>query len=299
VIANLFRGWDAPMAFVGTVDSVAANNTIVEPRRWVLRILQETLSSGGYTFLPCGRNQFINNLAHFDRSQISTHANIGSNTDAASFEFAHNLWYAFNQPNQSRPTLPSVETNGVYALNPLFTDAAAGDYSVATNSPAVGKGKKLPNLKADLLEQCYADPPTLGAFEAIPPPPAQADADGDLMADAWEEAHGFNKDDPSDAGLDADRDGLINVGEYLAGTDPNDSESVFTLRAPRVMTGTFAFRYSTLAGRLYRVQVRDLTTLAPWSEISVTNGMGSEFEFRQIAATGGAKMFRVNLELER
>lgn len=166
VVANLFRGGDAPVAFVGAVNSLVANNTIVEPRRWILRILQETVSSGGFTFLPCGNNQFMNNLVFFDRSQISTPVNIGPNTDGASFEFAHNLWIAANQPNHSRPTLPAVEAEGVYGLNPLFRDAAAGDFSVPRHSPAAGKGRALPILRADLRGMCYADPPTIGAFEA-------------------------------------------------------------------------------------------------------------------------------------
>jgi hypothetical protein len=153
VIANLFRGSDAPIAFVGSVNSLVANNTIVEPARWVLRILQETVSRGGYTFLPCRSNQFINNLVYFNRSRISTPVNIGANTDAASFKFAHNLWYAFNQPGQSQPTLPSPEINGVCGLNPLFTDAAGGNYTVATNSPALGKGKRLPRVWADFSER--------------------------------------------------------------------------------------------------------------------------------------------------
>jgi hypothetical protein len=165
VVANLFRGGDAPVAFVGAVNSLFANNTIVEPRRWILRILQETVSRDGHTFLPCGDNQFMNNLVAFDRSQISTHVNIGSNTDAASFQFANNLWYAANQPSQSRPTLPSAETNGVYGLNPLFRDAAGGDFSVPGSSPAAAKGRRLPNVRSDLLEKCYADEPTIGALE--------------------------------------------------------------------------------------------------------------------------------------
>lgn len=168
VIANLFRGSDAPIAFVGAVNSLVANNTIVEPRRWTLRILQETVSRRGYTFLPCGKNQCINNLVYFDRSQISTPVNVGSNTDAASFEFAHNLWYSSNQPNQSKPTLPSAETKGIYGLDPLIKNAVVGDYSLAANSPADGNGRKLPNVKADLPGRCYANPPAIGAFEASP-----------------------------------------------------------------------------------------------------------------------------------
>jgi len=166
VVANLFCGSDAPVAFVGTVDALVANNTIIEPGRWVLRILQETRSGGGYAFLPCSGNQFINNLVYLNRSQISTHVNIGANTDAGSFKFANNLWYAFDRPSQSHPTLPSAEASGVYGLNPLFVNAADRNFSVATNSAAVRKGKNLPGVKADLQERCYADPPTIGAFEA-------------------------------------------------------------------------------------------------------------------------------------
>ncbi len=297
VIANLFRGSESPIAFVGTVDSLAANNTLVEPGRWVMRILQETVSSGGYTFLPCGSNQFINNLVYFNRAQISTPVNVGANTASASFKFANNLWYAFNQPGQSQPLLPSAETNGVYGLNPLFTDVAGGDFSLATNSPAVAKGRRLPGVWADLLERCYASPPTIGAFEAKPPPTDRSDADGDFMPDLWEAENYLDRDDPGDAALDADQDQLSNLGEYLAGSNPSDPQSVFTLRLPQVTAGSFSFRYSTLTGRVYRVQARDLTTLASWSEASVTNGTGSEIEFREASLAGDRRVFRVQVEL--
>ena len=297
VIANLFRGSETPVAFVSTVNSLVANNTFIQPTRWLMRILQETVSGGGYTFLPCGNNQFINNLVYFDRSQISTYVNIGANTDAASFAFANNLWYAFNQPNQSQPTLPSLETNGVYALNPLFLNAAAGDFSVPTNSPAAGKGKKLAVVRADARERCYANPPTIGALEASPPPVERADADGDLMPDSWEQANGFDRDDPTDAPLDADGDKLSNLGEFLAGTNPNDSLSNFSLNADREAADGFSFRYPTLTGRIYRIESRGLTTLAAWSEETAVNGTGGEVEHLESPLSTNGKMFRVKLEL--
>jgi hypothetical protein len=297
VIANLFRGSDTPVAYVGTVNSLVANNTFIQPTRWLMRILQETVSGGGYTFLPCGNNQFINNLVYFDRSQISTYVNIGANTDAASFGFANNLWYAFNQPNQSQPSLPSPETNGVYTLNPLFVNAAAGDFSVLTNSPAAGKGKELTGVRADALERCYANPPTIGAYEPKPPPVERADADGDLMPDLWEQANGFDRDDPADALLDADEDGLSNLGEFLAGTNPRDALSHFSLRVDPAAADSFSFRYPTLTGRIYRIESRGLTTFAAWSEESAVNGTGEEVGHFETPLSTNGKMFRVRLEL--
>jgi hypothetical protein len=40
------------------------------------------------------------------------------------------------------------------------------------------------------------------------------------MPDAWEDAHGLDKTDPSDAGADADGDLRTNLQEYQEGTDP-------------------------------------------------------------------------------
>ena len=296
VIANLFRGSETPVAFVGTVQSLVANNTIIEPTRWLMRILQETVSSGGYTFLPCSSNQFVNNLVYFNRTNISTYVNIGPNTDAASFEFANNLWYAFNQPNQSRPTLPAAETDGVYELNPQFVDAAAGNFAITTNSPAAGKGRRLPKVWADQLEHCYANPPSIGAFEAKPTPPDRADADGDFMPDLWEAENGLDRDDPNDAALDADNDGLSNFAEYLAGTNPWNPQSVFVLREWQLLAGDFTFRYATVTGRTYRVQARDAATADLWADVATTNGTGTDVEFRTPLSTA-ARLFRVQVQL--
>ncbi|MEX2381398.1 MAG: right-handed parallel beta-helix repeat-containing protein [Opitutales bacterium] len=138
VVDNFFYGSGAPVAFVGAVECVVAKNTIIEPRNWVVRILQETVSHSGYAFAACGENRFVNNLIYFERSQIRTHLNIGPHTDPSSFDFGHNLWYAFDRPEESHPQLPLPEEGGLYGVDPLFADASNGDYSLLEDSPALG-----------------------------------------------------------------------------------------------------------------------------------------------------------------
>ncbi|MEE9302857.1 MAG: metallophosphoesterase family protein, partial [Thiotrichaceae bacterium] len=48
------------------------------------------------------------------------------------------------------------------------------------------------------------------------------DDDNDGMPDTWEIDNGFNPLDSSDALQDTDRDGVSNLDEYLAGSNPND-----------------------------------------------------------------------------
>jgi hypothetical protein len=167
VIANVIKGGITPFAFVGCVDCIAANNTIVDPENWLLRILQETTTGGGYTFLPVSNGEVINNLFYFSRSAISTYVNIGPDTEPSSFTFANNLWYAHDNPAQSTPTLPVSETDGVSGLDPGFADPA-GDYTIGPQSPAAGQGKPLSSVVGDMDGNCYADPPSIGAYEGQP-----------------------------------------------------------------------------------------------------------------------------------
>jgi hypothetical protein len=165
VLANVFEGSDTPLAFVGAVGCLVANNTLIDPGRWLLRILQETVSREGYEFLACGDSRFVNNLVAFRRSQLNACVNIGPNTDPASFSFAHNLWFARDNPAQSKPLLPAPEINGIIGRDPLFLDFEGRDLRLQPESPAVRAGLHLPEVRMDLREGRYATPPAIGAFE--------------------------------------------------------------------------------------------------------------------------------------
>ncbi len=299
VFANLFVGAEAPVAFVGAVNSVVAHNTLVEPGRWVMRILQETTSSGSILFLPCSSNRFVNNLVWFDRSRLSTFVNSGPNTLPGTFLFANNLWYAFDRPNQSQPSLPSPETGGLVGRHPLFKDPAARDYSIATNSPAAAKALPPLVVTTDLAGARYADPASIGAFEANPPPPSnhRTDTDGDGLSDDWEERYGLDPADPVDATQDPDGDLLDNLGEFLAGTHPQDATSTLRVRLAKIDAGSLLIAVSAVIGRYYQLETRDPLSPEPWTPLATTAATGDIVEFQQPMPTPShARWFRVRVE---
>ena len=55
------------------------------------------------------------------------------------------------------------------------------------------------------------------------------DTDSDGMPDAWESQYDLNMNDSSDATEDKDNDGMSNLDEYNAGTDPTSEESLLEL----------------------------------------------------------------------
>jgi len=161
-LANVVVRSQAPVAYVGCDACLVANNTFYLPQKWVARILQESTYPG---FLPCQAGRFINNVVVFDHALVSVFVNVGPNTDAPSFSFANNLWFARDDPTFSGPTLPVTESNPVVQQNPLLVDPAGEDFHLDPASPARGRGICLTELTHDRDLVCYHDPPGLGAHE--------------------------------------------------------------------------------------------------------------------------------------
>lgn len=163
VQSNIFEGSWSPVAFVGSIRVRVINNTIFNPENWVLRILQETVDPS--RFVACGNNEFSNNIIYFGNN-LSRIVNTGPDTAPETFSFSNNLWYNYQNNNFNDTQLPVVETNAIIQKNPLFIDSDTGNYELAVNSPATGKGKKMNSDVLDFKNRYFYDPPSIGAFES-------------------------------------------------------------------------------------------------------------------------------------
>ena len=139
VYSNIFIGSDAPIAYVGCIQTEVVNNTIYLPKKWVIRILQETVDTA--RFHPCGNNSFKSNIIYRD-NQVNADCNIGRNTNPQSFSFSNNLWYHSQHPVWPGPQLPVTDTNWIIGKDPLFNDPASDDFTLRNASPAIGLGHK-------------------------------------------------------------------------------------------------------------------------------------------------------------
>jgi hypothetical protein len=137
VEGNTFFGSQAPVAFVGVDGATVRFNTIYRPRRWALRILQETTAPG---FVPSRNGVFTDNLIVFRSDELADAVNTGPHTAPETFRFARNWWYCLDNPARSRPTLATAEENGVVGQDPRLTAPEKGDLRTRSGSPAAKYG---------------------------------------------------------------------------------------------------------------------------------------------------------------
>ena len=115
VRASTIEGSPCAAAFVGVDGAEFTGNTILFPTKWIFRILQETREPG---FAPCRNVLIKDNRIVFRRSQVRIDLNIGDATAPETFRFENNRWFAEDQPQASKPSLPVEEKGGGYGIDP-------------------------------------------------------------------------------------------------------------------------------------------------------------------------------------
>ncbi|HVT14470.1 MAG TPA: right-handed parallel beta-helix repeat-containing protein [Fimbriimonadaceae bacterium] len=132
----VFLRGGAPVSFTGVNGATVRFNTIIDPKPWAIRILQETATPD---FVPSRRGLFADNLIVFKSDSWSEGGvNIGPGTDPKSFRFVRNWWYCSDHPERSRPTLPTEEKDGVVGRDPQLDGTRVKPGSPASKFGAGG-----------------------------------------------------------------------------------------------------------------------------------------------------------------
>lgn len=155
----------------------------------------------------------------------------------------------------------SPDPGGLPELSFAMVDEVLYAASAPWPEGANGTGNSLqrlsPNQFGDDPINWLAASPTPG--KASPTPADDSDIDG--LPDSWEMAV-FGSLDAA-AGGDPDQDGMSNLQEYVAGTNPTDPASAFRARIVFADNGACRLEFNAVSGRTYTLHSADQID-GPW-----------------------------------
>jgi len=146
---SIFVGSGAPVAFVGVDGAIVRHNLMWRPRRWVIRILQETQAEG---FVPSRRGRFEKNIICFRSDELRSIVNVGPHTAPETFTFTENAWFAIDAPERTRALvrgLPVEERGARYGIDPKLADPESGDFERTANDELGDAGPRRATSEAE------------------------------------------------------------------------------------------------------------------------------------------------------
>lgn len=140
---NTLIGGRSTVSYVNSDNGRVFNNVIYEPGAQVIKIISEIYGNDPITskiIQPPRNGKFIDNtvIATIASGSI-VDTDAASENGAGTFQFANNQWYNRGTPGDSTPALPTVETGGVYGVDPHWdpvTSGAAGACKTTFDLPA-------------------------------------------------------------------------------------------------------------------------------------------------------------------
>ena len=91
----------------------------------------------------------------------------------------------------------------------------------------------------------------------------------DGMPDDWEQSFGLNPENPNDAWEDADGDGMVNLHEYFAATDPLDTTDHLSIESIQSSEGgqSVILSFPTQSGLVYAAEHATSMQVPDWVEV--------------------------------
>ena len=229
-----------------------------------------------------------------------------SNVDGARFQQFNRSPQQFSQPEETDAgfieiAIPYTSLGGVQPGDEITIGAVVGTGGINTqyqyrqlDSTYLGKNLtldqnvfyRLEGLKVRL--SIDPDPDNDGLTtereRQIGTNPAKHDTDGDWLPDGWEIARGLNPvkhGGTAALALDPDEDGMSSADELVVGTNPNDNQSVFTLKVKTSEDGIH-LRWPAIPKAVYQIVTAD-SVFGPYQSVGKTQrldgALASEMEW--------------------
>jgi hypothetical protein len=186
----------------------------------------------------------------------------------------------------------SMSAVDTFTNDPVFVNAAAGDYHLQPSSPCINSGKNSYVTVSTDLEgnpRIAGGTVDVGAYEFQNP--------ASKISYAWLQQYGLPIDGTTDL-ADADLDGMNNWQEWTCGTDPTNSFSVLKMFAPSNTPLGLVLSWQSVAGRAYDLQRNDPANPTTFSSLqSNVVGQAGVTTFLDNGATNiGSRLYRVRVQ---
>jgi len=178
-----------------------------------------------------------------------------------------------------------------------FIDSDNMDYRLSYGSSCTNRGTSISWITND----CMGATRPIGQYDigAYEYDGAVYDSDGDTMVDQWEAYRKLNPTNAADALIDTDGDFSTNVYEYVADTDPLNSNDYFRIINIATADNTNTIVVSSSSRRIYSLDCNDAIGVDSWTEVAgQTNLPGSGSAFGLVDTNSSpVRTYRVNVRL--
>ena len=164
------------------------------------------------------------------------------------------------------PMHPSLPTGYRWRRNSITIPGQTNATLVFTLNDVISPAGAL--FTSNFFSVIVTNPASPGVISSNAAVLVLADSDRDRLPDAWENLYGLNRNDPADANLDPDGDGLSNLEEYLAGTIPTNRLSRLALRLMIESDDQRTLFVDGVSNKTYSVEWREALGAGRWQTLT-------------------------------